>query len=72
MELIKRLAPKVKDNFTYEITEKTTDQDFYGYRQKDGKIHLFGTDKVCIAKAFGKYLENCLGACPFGIVLTFE
>ena len=61
LELIKRLAPKVKDNFTYEITEKTTEQDFYGYRQKDGKIHLFGTDKVCVAKAFGKYLENCLG-----------
>ncbi len=61
MELINRLAPKVKDNFTYEIVEKLTEQDFYGYKEKNGKIHLFGTDKVCIAKAFGKYLENCLG-----------
>lgn len=61
MELINRLAPKVKDNFTYETIEKTTDRDFYGYKEKNGKIHLFGTDRVCIAKAFGKYLENCLG-----------
>ena len=61
MKFIERLAPGVKDNFTYEITEKTTEQDFYGYKAKDGKIHLFGTDKVCVAKAFGKYLENCLG-----------
>ncbi len=61
MDFIKRLTPDIADNFTYEITEKTTEQDFYGYKKKDGKIHLFGTDKVCVAKAFGKYLENCLG-----------
>ncbi len=61
MKIIERIAPAVKDRFTYEITEKTTDQDFYGYKEKDGKIHLFGTDKVCVAKAFGKYLENCTG-----------
>ena len=60
MKLIERIAPEIKDKFTYETVEKTTEQDFYGYKQKDGKIHLFGTDKVCIAKAFGKYLENCL------------
>ncbi len=60
MDFISRLAPEVKENFTYEITEKTTDQDFYGYKAKDGKIHLFGTDKVCVAKAFGKYIQICL------------
>lgn len=67
MDFISRLAPNVKDKFTYETTEKTTDKDFYGYKAKDGKIHLFGTDKVCVAKAFGKYVQDCLGKCtaPF-------
>lgn len=59
-ELIKRLAPEVHDKFTYEITEKNSEKDFYGYKAKNGKIHLYGTDKVCVAKAFGKYIENCL------------
>lgn len=60
LELIKRIAPDVCDRFSFETLNKTTEQDFYGYKAKDNKIHLFGTDKVCIAKAFGKYLENCL------------
>ena len=60
LELIKRVAPAVCGNFSFEIISKTTEQDFYGYKAKDSKIHLFGTDKVCVAKAFGKYLENCL------------
>ncbi len=59
--LIKRLAPGFENNFTFEFVEKHNGQDFYGYKEKDGKIHLYGTDKVCTAKAFGKYLENCLG-----------
>ncbi len=58
MDYIKRLAPDVCDNFTTEIINKTDDRDFYGYKAKDGKIHLFGTDKVCVARAFGKYIEN--------------
>ncbi len=61
MDLIKRLAPSVWENFTTEITAKTDERDFYGYRQKDKKIHLFGSDKVCIARALGKYIENELG-----------
>ncbi|MBQ7956453.1 MAG: alpha-N-acetylglucosaminidase C-terminal domain-containing protein [Clostridia bacterium] len=60
MDLISRIAPQIKDCFIYEIVEKTTEQDWYGYKTKDGKICLSGTDNVCIAKAFGKYLENCL------------
>lgn len=67
MDFISRLAPDVKDRFTYEIIEKTTERDFYGYKVKDNKIHLFGTDKVCVARAFGKYLQNCQDKCiaPF-------
>lgn len=67
MDFIGRLAPQVKDRFTYEIIEKTDKRDFYGYKEKDGKIHLYGTDKVCVAKAFGKYVQNCTGKCtaPF-------
>lgn len=60
-KLIKRLAPDFEDSFTFEFIEKRNGQDFYGYKEKDGKIHLYGTDKVCTAKALGKYLENCLG-----------
>ncbi len=58
MEFIRRLSPDVCDRFTTEIINKTDERDFYGYKEKDGKIHLFGTDKVCVARAFGKYLEN--------------
>lgn len=60
-ELIKRLAPDFEDSFTFEFIEKRNGQDFYGYKEKDGKIHLYGTDKASTAKALGKYLENCLG-----------
>ncbi|MBE6784355.1 MAG: alpha-N-acetylglucosaminidase [Ruminococcaceae bacterium] len=60
LELIRRVSPDICEKFSFEIINKTTEEDFYGYKAKDGRIHLFGTDKVCVAKAFGKYLENCL------------
>lgn len=58
MDFLKRVIPNFWEEFTTEIVEKTEEHDFYGYKEKNGKIHLFGSDKVCVSLAFKKYLER--------------
>ncbi len=57
-EMIQRNTPKIADFFETEITDKKDGCDCYGYKGKDGKILLYGSDKVCIALAYKKYLTK--------------
>lgn len=60
--LISRRSPELSENFILEIIEAEDSRNIFSYEPCDGKVLLKGSDTVCMAVAYYRFMRDCCGA----------
>ena len=60
--LISRRSPEFAENFILETLEVEDGRNIFSYEPCDGKVLLKGTDTVCLAVAYYRFMRDCCGA----------